>query len=127
MGIVGSGRITPRFLTESKYVSGVNVKSVYDPCNKMIKDYAKKYVLKPYTQDYGAFLKDIDAVYVASTHETHYDYIKRAILNGKERCGMWIMVAPIWNLEAIHCCLFLSLWEWIMKSLIFIVLELKMV
>lgn len=83
MGIVGSGRITPRFLTESKYVSGVNVKSVYDPCNKMIKDYAKKYVLKPYTQDYGAFLKDIDAVYVASTHETHYDYIKRAILNGK--------------------------------------------
>lgn len=28
-------------------------------------------------------MKDIDAVYVASPHETHYDYVKTALEHGK--------------------------------------------
>ena len=35
-----------------------------------------------YTKDYETFLGKVDAVYIASPHETHYDYAKRALEHG---------------------------------------------
>ncbi len=83
IGVVGAGRIANRFIVESKYVSGVNVEGV---CSRNIgsaKSFAEKHQLKFYTCDYSVLLDSVDAVYIASPHLTHYDYVKNALLNNK--------------------------------------------
>ena len=83
MGIVGSGRIAPRFLKEAKYVSGVNVRCVYNPNGESAREFAKTYELEAYSEEYNTFLDAVDAVYIASPHQTHYEYAKKAIETGK--------------------------------------------
>ena len=83
MGIVGTGRIAPRFISEAKYVSGLNVQSVYNPHRKSAQNFAARYFLDSYSQDFESFLDAVDAIYIASPHETHYDYTRRALLAGK--------------------------------------------
>ncbi|MBQ8261040.1 MAG: Gfo/Idh/MocA family oxidoreductase [Lachnospiraceae bacterium] len=83
LGIIGTGRIASRFLPEAKYVSGINVESVYNPHIDSAKCFAEKYELNEYTDNLEEFMKNIDAVYIASPHETHYEYIKNALEQGK--------------------------------------------
>ena len=83
MGIIGSGRIAPRFLKEAKYVSGVNVRCVYNPNEESAREFAKTYELEAYSEEYNTFLDAVDAVYIASPHQTHYTYAKKAIETGK--------------------------------------------
>lgn len=83
MGIIGSGRIAPRFLKEAKYVSGVNVRCVYNPNEESAREFAKTYELEAYSEEYNTFLDAVDAVYIASPHQTHYEYAKKAIETGK--------------------------------------------
>lgn len=83
LGIVGCGRIANRFVTESKYVSGVDVTGVYNPRSASANAFAEKNELSFYTDDFEEFLSKVDAVYVASPHLFHYDYIFRAISAGK--------------------------------------------
>ena len=82
IGIVGSGRIANRFVPESKVVNGALVTAVMNPDIEEAEAFAKQHELKSYT-DYEAFLKDVDLVYVASPHLTHYDYVKKALLANK--------------------------------------------
>lgn len=82
MGVVGSGRIAPRFLAEAKFVSGVNVGAVYNPNEKSAQEFGAKYEVDVYYKDFQEFLKQTDAIYIASPHETHYEYAKTAIKNG---------------------------------------------
>ena len=82
LGIIGTGRIASRFLPEAKYVSGINVESVYNPHIDSAKCFAEKYELNEYTDNLEEFMKNIDAVYIASPHETHYEYIKNALESG---------------------------------------------
>ena len=83
LGIVGTGRIVPRFLSEIKYVSGVNAICTYNPYEKKKVVFDEKYILKNYSSDYDSFLKKVDAVYIASPNETHYKYAKDALEAGK--------------------------------------------
>ncbi len=83
MGIIGCGRIANRFVPEAKYVSGVNVECVYNPHIESAKVFAEKYELNRYYDNLEAFWNDVDAVYIASPHQTHYDYIKGALEHGK--------------------------------------------
>lgn len=83
LGIVGTGRIAPRFLSEAKYVSGVNARAVYNPNEESAKQFGKKYKLNAYWKDFSEFLQKVDAIYIASPHQTHYVYAKMAIENGK--------------------------------------------
>lgn len=83
VGIIGSGRIAKRFVPESKYVSGMNVEGVYNPSMESARKFAQQFELKFYTDDMETFLERIDAVYIASPHKTHYEYIKKAIESGK--------------------------------------------
>ena len=83
LGIVGTGRIAPRFLAEAKFVSGVNVRSVYNPHGESAQRFAENYELESYSESYEEFLDAINAVYIASTHQTHYEYAKAAIEAGK--------------------------------------------
>ena len=83
IGVIGSGRIAKRFVPEAKVVSGVEVVAVYDPNEKCADDFAQQYGLKGYSSNYKDFLSSVDAVYVASPHLTHYQYVKEALENGK--------------------------------------------
>lgn len=84
VGVVGTGRIAPRFITEAKYVSGIVVTSAYNPADsKGLSAFSDKYKITPYKQNYEQFLDGIDAVYIASPNETHYEYAKKALLDGK--------------------------------------------
>ncbi len=82
IGIVGSGRIAHRFVSETKVVNGALMTAVMNPDGEKAEKFAKIHGITAYT-DYGAFLEDVDLVYVASPHLTHYDYVKRALLADK--------------------------------------------
>ena len=83
LGIIGTGRIANRFVPEAKYVSGINVESVYNPHVESAKDFAQKYQLNKYFDDLEAFWMETDTVYIASPHQTHFEYIKEALLHKK--------------------------------------------
>lgn len=83
LGIIGSGRIAPRFLAEAKFVSGVNVRAVYNPHEESVRAFGGKYELEYYSGSFTDFLKSIDAIYIASPHQTHYNYAKMALENGR--------------------------------------------
>lgn len=82
IGVVGSGRIANRFIPETKVVNGAQTTAVYNPVMEEAEGFAKQHDLTAY-KDYDAFLKDVDLVYVASPHLTHYDYVKKALLVDK--------------------------------------------
>ncbi len=82
IGIVGSGRIANRFIPEAKLVSGVSVQGVYNPHTDSAREFAKKWEIE-YYEDIDSFYRNVDAVYVATPHETHYRYIKEALGHGK--------------------------------------------
>lgn len=82
-GIVGSGRIAGRFVKEARYVSGVHVEGVYNPHIDSAKKFAEEFELDLYEDDYDKLLEKVNAVYIASPHETHYEYAKRALEKGK--------------------------------------------
>lgn len=83
LGVIGTGRIANRFIPEAKYVSGVNIESVYNPHIDSARNYAEKHKLNSYFDDLESFLNNVDAVYIASPHETHYEYVKKALEHKK--------------------------------------------
>jgi len=83
MGIVGTGRIAPRFVSEAKYVSGINITCAYNPKEDSGKQFQEKCDIACESGSYESFLEKVGAVYIASPNETHYDYTKRALLAGK--------------------------------------------
>ena len=83
IGVVASGRIAKRFVPEAKVINGIEVVAVFDPNKENAEAFATKFNLKAFTDDYQLFLKQVDAVYVASPHLTHYQYTKDALYAGK--------------------------------------------
>lgn len=83
LGVIGTGRIAPRFLAEAKFVSGINASAVYNPHRENAENFAKEHNLKPYFEEVETFLDNVDAIYIASPHQTHYEYAKKAVLMGK--------------------------------------------
>lgn len=81
IGIIGTGRIANRFVPEAALVSGVNTQSVYNPHIKSAQAFANKWGIDVY-EDVEKFYASSDIVYVASPHETHYEYIKQALEYG---------------------------------------------
>lgn len=82
IGIVGTGRIAERFIPEAKLVSGINTQGVYNPHTQSAERFAEKWEISCY-RDIEDFYNNVDAVYIASPHETHYDYIRSALEHGK--------------------------------------------
>lgn len=83
VGIIGSGRIAKRFIPESKVVNGIHVTSVFNPEIAAAREFAEQFQLKPYSSSLSEFLEEVDAVYIASPHQTHYEYAKSALQAGK--------------------------------------------
>lgn len=82
IGVIGSGRIANRFVPETKIVNGAEVVAVLNPDVAEAEIFAKKHGIEAYT-DFEQFMNNVDVVYVASPHLTHYDYAKRSLLAGK--------------------------------------------
>jgi glycerol-3-phosphate cytidylyltransferase len=83
IGIIGCGRIAKRFVTESKYVSGVNVEGVYNPRIESAQRFMQEEELDFATDNINEFFDKVNAVYIASPHGTHFGYIMQALENGK--------------------------------------------
>ncbi len=82
IGVIGTGRIAERFIPEAKLVSGISVHGVYNPHMENAKHFADKWEMNVY-EEIEDFYEAVDAVYIASPHETHYGYIKAALAHGK--------------------------------------------
>lgn len=83
LGIVGCGRIAQRFPSEANVVNGICTVGAYDT-NKNAALSLKN--LHPELSVFDSFddlLNNVAAVYIATPHLTHYDYIKKSILAGK--------------------------------------------
>ena len=83
IGIVGTGRIANRFVPESKYVSGISVEGVFSHTMDRANKFAKQFELSYFTNDYMQLLEGCDAVYIASSHEYHFEQAKQALQNNK--------------------------------------------
>ena len=88
VGIIGTGRIASRFLEESRYVSGINVSAIYNPHLESVLWFAKNNNIDIdgpmiLTDDSEAFFDAVDAVYIATPHETHTEYISTALRREK--------------------------------------------
>jgi glycerol-3-phosphate cytidylyltransferase len=82
IGIIGTGRIANRFMPEVKLVSGISAQGVYNPNIESSKQFATKWEIDFYT-NIEVFFDDVDAVYIASPHQTHYEYVKTALAHEK--------------------------------------------
>lgn len=85
-GIVGTGRIAGRFISEARYASGIEVSDAYNPETESVSQFKNnfsEYDITIETEDYERFLSKVDAIYIASTNETHYEYAKQALTHGK--------------------------------------------
>lgn len=83
IGIVGAGRIAKRFVAEARYVSGITVEGVFGRDLNKVKKFAEDNELNIYSTNYDIFLENVDAVYIATPHNTHYEYAKQAVLKQK--------------------------------------------
>jgi glycerol-3-phosphate cytidylyltransferase len=83
LGIIGSGRIAHRFIDESKYVSGIDVKAVYNPNILSAQNFCEHHKLAFSADNIDEFTAKIDCVYIASPHLTHAGYIRKCLEHDK--------------------------------------------
>ena len=83
VGIVGCGLIAKRFVPEASFVSGVEIAGVYDMDCTVGENFATTNNISRNYTSFDEMLDDVDAVYVATPHLSHYEYSKRAIEAGK--------------------------------------------
>ena len=82
IGIIGSGRIASRFVPETEVVNGADVVAILNPNKEEAECFAKAHGIEAYS-NYDSFIENVDVIYIASPHLTHYDYIKKSLLAGK--------------------------------------------
>ena len=83
IGIIGTGRIAPRFVAEARFVSGLDIVCAFNPERESGQEFEKKHGIKVYENSYEEFLQEVDAVYIASPNETHEEYTRLALEAGK--------------------------------------------
>ncbi len=83
IGIIGTGRITKRFVPEAGTVKEVEVSSVYNPRFSSAESFAKEYHIASAASRMEEFLAEVDAVYIASPHNTHVSYARQMLSAGK--------------------------------------------
>lgn len=82
IGVIGTGSIARRFIPESRFVNNVEVVAAYNPNNGECRSFCDEFGIEC-CDSLDSLLENVDSVYVASPHFTHYDYVKTALLAGK--------------------------------------------
>ncbi|MDF2984561.1 MAG: putative dehydrogenase [Eubacterium sp.] len=84
-GIIGLGGIAVRFAKVLNTAEGVELSAVASREMERSKAFAEKYGSKQAYDNYSELIKDkeVDVVYVALTHNFHYEIVKECLNNGK--------------------------------------------
>ncbi len=91
IGIIGCGRVARRFPSEADVVSGVKVVAAYDINPLAARTLASMSEQIVAYDNLGDFYNNVDAVYIATPHLAHYEYIKRSI----EACKHVLCETPL--------------------------------
>lgn len=83
VGIVGCGRVAHRFPSEASVVNGIQVVAAYDVNADAIQAFSDAFEGVVACPSFGSLLDKVDAVYIATPHLSHYEYIKSSIKAGK--------------------------------------------
>jgi len=83
IGIIGCGRVANRFPKEAGVVSGVEVVAAYDTDIEASQSLSSKNEGTVAYPELADFYDAVDAVYIATPHLSHYDYIKQSLKKGK--------------------------------------------
>ena len=84
LGVIGTGRITGRFMPELEAVkTAPKVVAVYNVRRSGAERFAKQWQVPKVCDSIEELFDSVDAVYIASPHSTHVEYAKAAILAGK--------------------------------------------
>lgn len=84
LGLIGTGRITRRFVEAVEKVKDVQLVCVYNPHIESVVNFVQSvWNGKPNeptaTDSWNRLLEMVDAIYIASPHPTHYEYIMKAL------------------------------------------------
>lgn len=79
LGLVGDSTFLNKVFAESQYVNGIRVTAVYTSTVERMNEPLKELIVK----DYDKLLGNVDAVYIRSLPELHYQQIKKALTMGK--------------------------------------------
>ena len=83
-GIIGSGNIANAFAHSVKYCQDSELVSIFGRNEEAVKQFSTKFAIEPYTNLDTFFSSDqIDAVYIATPHSSHFTYSLEAIKNSK--------------------------------------------
>lgn len=92
MGAIGDLNIIKKYINESKYVNGIEMSHICT--DEDIKDYQEV----PVINNYDKLLDEVDALYICSSPETHYDLIKQALSKKKH-----VLYEPPLTLKKAEC------------------------
>ncbi len=84
-GIIGTGAIATQFIKEASKIKGINILGVSARKFEKTKDFAKQYNIPNPCSSSDELLsnQDIDAIYIATFHPTHWVYAIKALEAGK--------------------------------------------
>lgn len=84
-GIIGPGRIAGKFCDAVKMVRGANVIAAASKSVERAGDFAKRHGIAQSFGSYAEMLRipEIDVIYIATTHNFHYDNIMLCLKHGK--------------------------------------------
>ena len=83
IGVVGAGRIANRFVDESRFVSSVSVEHVYSRSVEKSREFRDRHRLGAAVETYTSLLEQVDAVYIATPHDSHFEYARSALGAGR--------------------------------------------
>jgi glycerol-3-phosphate cytidylyltransferase len=83
IGIVGCGRIAQRFPNEAGFVSQVKISSAYDINKETTDAFCKEYNIQNACSSFEELVDNVDAVYIATPHLSHYEQTKYALQHKK--------------------------------------------
>lgn len=78
LGIIGCGRIAQRFPMEADVVNSIKITGAFDNNKEKAKDYAEQFNIKD-CDTIETLFDEVDAVYIATPHLSHYHYIKKSL------------------------------------------------
>lgn len=82
LGIVGTGRIAKRFVTDAWQKFDVEIVAVYNPHEDSVRRFYDETNLEGTYLDWNSFVNQIDAAYVAAPTGTHFGYVDKLLQSG---------------------------------------------
>lgn len=81
MGLVGESTVLDKFAKESTFVNGVRITGI---CTQNLKSHSNELKQIPcVTSNFDELMEQVDAVYIISHPDRHYDQVRKALEKGK--------------------------------------------